>query len=106
MTNEKLIELAKAAGFYNQLDSEYPNWLRVAQGEADCSEELAKFAELVREDERKSKWLPISQPPDETDDWNNVCVAYHPDRATETMSYKTARRYGYTLYMPIMSPET
>ena len=55
--NEKLIELAKAAGFtWNTSYREFSE-------NGFVNEKLAKFAELVREDERKSKWLPIESAP-------------------------------------------
>ena len=62
--NEKLIELATTAGFT------WSTSYREFSENGFINEKLAKFAELVREDDRKSRWLPIeSAPKDRTPVW-------------------------------------
>ena len=84
--NEKLIELAKAAGF--GVDGKGLLFtLGFANSQAYCTDKLERFAELVREDERKSKWLPIETAPNDfcttVDLWRGEripdCVWDHPD---------------------------
>lgn len=55
--NEKLIEMAKAAGFvWNTSYREFSE-------DGFINEKLEKLEKLIREDERQSRWLPIDDAP-------------------------------------------
>ena len=60
--NDKLIEMAKAAGFYDT-GTEMGIGCFHYFGFVDQTKELLKFAELIRKDERHSLWQPIESAP-------------------------------------------
>ena len=72
--SDKLIEMAKAAGFYDT-GTEMGVGCFHYFGFVDQTKELLKFAELIREDERYSQWQPIESAPKDGsffDVWNSL----------------------------------
>ena len=103
--NEKLIELAKAAGF--GVDGKGLLFtLGFANSQAYCTDKLERFAELVREDERKSKWQSMDTAPKDRAilvfDQQGQDIAYWSDEGW--ISYYYRKHIMPTHWQPLPAP--
>jgi hypothetical protein len=86
--NKKTRKLAKKAGFIFWKDEEWKPDGELIDWSCYYDNELVKFAELVRADERKKKLTPPETPPEFMSEEEKMAYAWGWWKAIEAMSEK------------------